>query len=173
MQYCYCLFCETKRCKKVASVLEMSGISRAFSPQIVKRQRKNGKNVELLFDFLPGYIFAFTNTPINDVSLLRIDGVIRVLGKPSQRYCLQGEDRTFALNLLKKNGIIDAIRILRTGDNVMFSVESFFGSEGTIVQIDYRKQRAKVMFPFAGTSCSSWVACSIIDVTNNLLYEDR
>lgn len=49
MQYCYCLFCETKRCKKVASVLEMSGISRAFSPQIVKRQRKNGKNVELLF----------------------------------------------------------------------------------------------------------------------------
>lgn len=163
MQYCYCLFCETSKCKKVASLLERSGIDCAFSPQIIKRQRKKGENIDMMFDLLPGYVFAFTCNPLKDISLLRVEGVIKLLGVPEYGYCLEGEDQAFALELLKRNGIVDVIQAIRIGDTVKLVGDLFYGFEGEIAQIDYRKQRAKVVFSFAGTSCSSWVACDVIE----------
>lgn len=56
MNYCYCLFCETKKCQQVANALEKAGIHRALSPKIIKRQRRQGKNIDILFDLLPGYL---------------------------------------------------------------------------------------------------------------------
>lgn len=163
MQCCYCLFCETIKCKNVVSLLERSGICHAFSPQIIKRQRKVGKNIEMAFDLLPGYVICFTNSPLKDASLLIIDGVIKLLGVSEYGYCLDGNDQAFALELLKRGGKVDVIKAIRVGDTVKLVDGLFYGCEGEIVQIDYRKQRAKVTFSFAGASCSSWVACDVID----------
>lgn len=165
MPYCYCLFCETNKCKKAAFLLERNGIDRAFSPQIVKRQRKNGKNIDMLFDLLPGYVFAYHSERITEPSLLKTDGVIRILGSADDDYCLDGNDLSFANALLERNGVIDVMRILRVGDKVMLSEPLFFGVEGSVVKIDYRKQRAKVEFPFAGALCSTWVACEVVNST--------
>lgn len=163
MYSCYCLFCETLKCKKVAFLLEKSGIDHAFSPQIIKRQRKQGKNIDLMFDLIPGYVFAFTCSPLKDAAILRVDGVIKLLGVPEYGYCLDGEDHAFALELLKRNGIVDVIKAIRIGDTVKLVDDLFYGCEAEIVQIDYRKQRAKVVYSFAGLFCSSWVACDVID----------
>lgn len=86
MRYCYCLFCETTKCKKVASLLERSGIDYAFSSQIIKRLRKKGENVDVMFDLLLGYVFAFTCSPLKDAAILRVDGVIKLLGVPEYGY---------------------------------------------------------------------------------------
>lgn len=163
MQYCYCLFCETSKCRKVASLLEKNGLERAFSPQIVKRQRKKGENIESMFDLLPGYVFAYSKEGIKEISTFKVDGVIRVLGFPENNYCLQGSDHHFALALLKKNGVIDVIRVFQTGDTVSLLDTYLLGQKGTIVQIDYRKQRAKIVFSFSGMECFTWVACEMID----------
>ena len=80
--YAYCLFCETQRCKPIAYLLERYGIAdRAFSPQIIKRRRVKGKNVDCPYDLLPGYVFLFSETPLEDFSPFRgITGIIRRIG---------------------------------------------------------------------------------------------
>lgn len=145
--------------------MEKNGLERAFSPQIVRRQRKKGENIELMFDLLPGYVFVYSSQPLKELSHLKVDGVIRLLGSPDNGYCLVEEDRLFALNLLERNGLIDVLNLLRVGDTVTISDELFLGHQGKVVQIDYRKQRAKVLFEFSGVSWNCWVACNLVPST--------
>lgn len=145
--------------------MEKNGLERAFSPQIVRRQRKKGENIELMFDLLPGYVFVYSSQPLKELSHLKVDGVIRLLGSPDNGYCLVEEDWLFALNLLERNGLIDVLNLLRVGDTVTISDELFLGHQGKVVQIDYRKQRAKVLFEFSGVSWNCWVACNLVPST--------
>ena len=64
--YVYCMFCETQRCKVIAKLMEIRGAMRSFSPQIVRRQRKKGQNLEKQFDLLPGYVFVFSEERMVD-----------------------------------------------------------------------------------------------------------
>ena len=162
MQYSYCLFCETKKCKNVAASLEKHGVDRAFSPQIVRSQRKQGKNIDRLFDFLPGYVFAFTSEKIIELSILRVSGVIRILGTMENDYCLEGSDSDFAFRLLNKNGIIDPIRIINIGDQVTICDPLFSQCQGKIIKIDNRKRRANIEFIFGKMLMHCWVACDIL-----------
>ena len=162
MEYVYCLFCETRRCRAVANKLQEKVVDTAFSPQIVKRQRKAGKNIDMLYDLLPGYVFAYSNTELSNISVLRVDGVIRILGSSENGYCLSGVDKDFANGLLEREGRIDVMKVIRVGDTVLFEDELFSGQKGRILEIDYRKQRAKIEFLFMNTTCYSWVACDVI-----------
>lgn len=142
--------------------MEKDGIDRAFSPQIIRRQRKNGKNIDVMLDLLPGYVFAYSNREVKEVSHLKVDGVIRLLGSPKDDYCLQDEDQSFALGLLERNGLIDVLNVLQIEDTVTLSDKFFSGCEGQVIQIDYRKQRAKILFSFSEMCFTTWVACNII-----------
>ncbi len=162
MQYVYCLFCETNKCKKVASLLEMKGIDRAFAPQIIKRQRKLGQNVDMRFDLLPGYVFVYSSRKSESVSALRVEGVIRVLGLPEDGFCLRGADLDFAMSLLNKDGILDVMHLIRVGDKVEILDPIFNRCKGSVLHLDYRKQRANIEFAFSGMIFHSWVACDIL-----------
>ena len=162
MEYVYCIFCETRRCRAVADKLQEKVVDIAFSPQIVKRQRKAGKNIDMLYDLLPGYVFAYSSTELSNISFLRVDGVIRILGSSDNGYCLTGADKDFANGLLEREGRVDIIKAIRVGDIVFLEDELFYGQKGKILEIDYRKQRAKIEFSFMNTTCYSWVACDII-----------
>lgn len=163
----YCLFCQTQRCGVIASLLEMRGeVSRAFSPRILKRQRKQGVNVDRAYDLLPGYVFFFTEKELVDFSLLRgIDGVIRRIGSEEQGWQLIGGDYDFAMNLYRKDGMVGQITLIREGDAVRLSDPLFNGCSGTVAQIDYRKQRARVNYCFAGMDCFTWVSCELVRKT--------
>ena len=160
MEYVYCLFCETRRCQAIANQLQGKVADRAISPQIVKRQRKNGVNVDMLYDLLPGYVFAFSSCMLKSITPLKVDGVIKVLGVSENNYCLSGADKDFAHGLLSREGRIDVMKVIKTGDVV--SLEDKLFSKHKIIEIDYRKQRAKIEFAFMNTTCYSWVACDII-----------
>ena len=165
MEYVYCLFCETRRCQAIADQLQGKVADRAISPQIVKRQRKNGVSVDMLYDLLPGYVFVFSAKAIESIATLRVDGVIRVLGSSENAYCLSGTDKDFANGLLAREGKIGVIKLIRVGDTVSLEDELFSGHRGKITEIDYRKQRAKIEFSFMNTTCYSWVACDTIVVS--------
>ncbi len=162
MQYCYCLFCETRKAKKVASALELNGAERAFLPQILKRQRKQGKNIDLYFDLFPGYVFAYSSKKISKDSMQKVDGVIRVLGLAEQEYCLCNKDYDFALELLDRDGVIDVMHVLQVGNAVEILDPLFKGCKGSILQLDRRKQRANIEFSFSGMVFRSWIACEIL-----------
>ena len=157
--YAYCLFCVTQRCKVIAKLMEIRGVKRAFSPQIVRKQRKKGLNIDHMYDLLPGYVFIYSEDRLTDYRMFSgIDGVIRRVGRREDGYELEGSDLDFAMKLLEKNGLVGAMKICRPGDEVMLSDPLFAGCQGRVIKIDYRKERAKVEFVFDGNGSSTWVS---------------
>jgi len=157
--YAYCLFCLTQRCKVIAQLMEIKGADRAFSPQIVRKQRKQGENVKKQFDLLPGYVFIYNEERLTDYSFLfGIDGVIRRVGRTEKGYELEGSDLEFAMKLLEKDGIVGGMKACHIGDEVTLEDPLFSGCEGKVTEIDYRKERAKVSFVFDNVKREIWVA---------------
>ena len=104
--YVYCLFCVTQRCAVIAKLMEVRGAYRAFSPRIIRKQRKKGENIERSFDLLPGYVFIYSEERLTDYrAFFGIDGVIRRVGRRDDGYELEGPDLDFAMKLLEKDGI--------------------------------------------------------------------
>lgn len=169
--YTYCLFCETRKCREIAYELERRGVAeRAFSPQIIKRQRVKGKNIDALYDLLPGYVFLFSETPLPDFKPFQgIAGILRRIGDAESQWVLTGEDEQFARNLLRKDGTVGQMTAFRAGDEIRLDDPLFNGCDGKITQIDYRKQRARVDYRFAGMDCFTWIAVDMIgqqDINN-------
>ena len=149
----------TQRCAVIAKLMEIRGAYRAFSPRIIRKQRKKGENIERRFDLLPGYVFLYSEERLTDYSLFSgIDGVIRRLGRREDGYELEGADLDFAMKLLEKDGLVGAMKVCRIGDDVTLEDSLFSGCQGRVVEIDYRKERAKVEFVFDRNSCSTWVS---------------
>ena len=161
--FAYCLFCETQKCKFVAVSLEQRGIQKAFSPQIIRRHRVKGKNIDAMYDLLPGYVFFFSDTEITETSVFHgISGIIRRLGSPESGFALMDSDYAFAMNLYRKNGVVGQVTVFKVGDEVKLDDPLFNNCQGKITKIDYRKQRARVDYQFSGMNCFTWVACDLI-----------
>lgn len=162
--FAYCLQCQTQRCKTIAGLLEKHGVDRAFSPQIVSRHRKQGKIEEVMYDLLPGYVFAYSEHQLENFEVFSgIDGIIRFLGVSEGRTSgLQYSDYDFAMNMYQKNGVVGAITLLKEGDSVRMQDPLFEKHNGTISYIDHRKQRAKVQFHFDDKEWTVWVACDVL-----------
>ena len=157
--YAYCLFCLTQRCKVIAKLMEIKGADQAFSPQIIRKQRKKGENVEKRFDLLPGYVFIYSEERITDYRFFYgIDGVVRRVGRRDDGYELEGPDLDFAMKLLEKNGLVGAMKVCCVGDEVTLEDSLFSGCEGRVAEIDFRKERAKVEFVFEHTKRDIWVS---------------
>ena len=149
----------TQRCAVIAKLMEIRGAYRAFSPRIIRKQRKKGENIERSIDLLPGYAFLYSEERLTDYSLFSgIDGVIRRVGRREEGYELEGPDLDFAMKLLEKDGLVGAMKVCRVGDDVTLEDPLFSGCQGRVAEIDYRKERAKVEFVFDRNSCSTWVS---------------
>ena len=165
----YCLFCQTQKAGEVAMILEKRGIYRAFSPSIIKRQRIQGENHDMVYDLLPGYVFVYSTERINTTRDFRgITGIIRRLGEPQNGFLLENTDRDFALELYRKKGVVSEITVFKEGDQVCIEDPLFKGCNGKITRMDYKKQRARVEFEFAGEQCSTWVACKFMEKQDRL-----
>ena len=157
--YAYCLFCQTQRCGVIAKLMEIRGVDRAFSPQIIRKQRKKGEIIEKRFDLLPGYVFAYSGERLTDSRVFYgIEGVVRRVGCRDDGYELEGPDLEFALNLLAKDGLIGPLKVCGIGDKVMLDDKLFNDCEGRVVEINYRKERAKVEFVFENARREIWVS---------------
>ena len=160
----YCLFCQTQKAGEVAMILEKRGIYRAFSPSIIKRQRIQGENRDMVYDLLPGYVFVYSTERLNTTRDFRgISGIIRRLGEPQNGFLLENADRDFALELFRKKGVVGEITVFKEGDQVCIEDPLFKGCNGKITRMDYKKQRARVEFEFAGEQCSTWIACRFLE----------
>ncbi len=157
--YIYCVFCVTQRCDRIAEVLEACGVNRAFSPKILRRQRRQGKNENHAFDLLPGYVFIYNEAEILGLSQWRwIDGIVREVGRAEDRYELTGPDREFAEQLYARGGMVGAMTLIQNGEKVTLADSLFNGSQGVVTKVDYRKQRVRVDFVFNEIPCHTWVA---------------
>ena len=161
------MFCLTQRCKVIAKLMEIRGAGRAFSPQVIRKQRKQGVNVEKKYDLLPGYVFIYSEEKLTDYRLFYgMDGVIRRVGRRDDGYELEGSDLDFAMKLLEKDGVVGSMKAYKIGDEVTLADPLFNGCRGKVTAIDYRKERAKVEFVFDNNCSSTWVALEEVEQLN-------
>lgn len=164
--FVYCFFCQTNKCNQIVSLLKNNAIiHKAIYPQVVQRQRKKGENYERIFDLLPGYIFVYTNENIVDslVEITRINGVIRCIGNSENDFILTGGDYTFAINLYKKNGIINNISLQNKNNKLKIIDPMFSQMNAEVSKVDYKKGRARIEYDFVGRKCYTWVSIEMLD----------
>ena len=87
--YSYCLFCETQKCDAVAHIIQNTYGIRCISPKIIQRKWVKGKCLEERHDWLPGYVFLYSEDPIHPD--FHVNGVIRWLEYTE----LQGRDNDY------------------------------------------------------------------------------
>ena len=162
--YSYCVFCVTARREDVALALRRRYDWRVLTPRIIQRKWIKGVAHEVAHDYLPGYLFIYTETAIeNPYALRRQDYVIRCLGSPEAGYVLQGSDLAFAEMLYGCDGTIGILKAYQEGDRVKL-VEGALGRfEGEIIRLERHKGRAQIRYEFDGAVYKTWVGYDMIE----------
>ena len=157
--YAYCLQCQPQRSKAIAEYLQRTGaVDRAFSPSVIQHHRKQGQNVKESYDLLTGYLFLYAERRLQSLRpVLDVIGAIRLLRYQDQ-YELRGSDYDFAMDLYGRNGIVNVMKLIKAGDQIRLSDPLFDTLQGKVAEVDYRKQRAKILYQFAFNEVAVWVA---------------
>ena len=162
-QHIYCIFCETQRAEAIAGLINQVLPVRCISPKIVQRYWKQGREEHRIHQYLPGYLFMFSEEPIESFrDIFRFDGVLRVLGDNENGNELEGSDRIFAQMLRDMDGTLGIMKAVQEGDQVRLAGELYHGFTGEIVRLDKRKGRAQIRFGFDGHVQNVWVGYDLI-----------
>ena len=164
--YDYCLFYNPNKRGKLVSLVKGVYGCEIVVPRIVQRKWVGSKALEELHDFLPGYMFLYSERAIETPERLAgFDGVYRVLGTKQGGWQLSGSDRAFAELLYRNGGAIGIMKVWR--DNGWLKpIGGLYGGFGSdIVKID-RRQRALVHFHFDDRVLNVWVGYDVVDERN-------
>ena len=154
--YAYCLFCETQRCRLIAEYISRNYEYQCISPQIIQRKWIKGTATEEKHDWLPGYLFLYTEDII--IPRFDINGIIRCLGNGE----LTGRDLSFAEMLYRKNGIIGTIPLIKEGERCRIKDPAWEDIHGRIIKIDHGRKRCCVEYEFDNLKRTIWVGYDII-----------
>ncbi len=161
--YTYCLFCETKRCGEIARNIEEKYGYRCLSPGIIQRKWVKGVPHEVRHDWLPGYVFLYTDEPMK--AHLSLKGIHRCLGDGP----LKGRDHDFAMMLLRKDGVMRTIHLLQSGDLCKIDDPAWKDVAGKLLKVDRGHKRCCVEFEFDGIRRSVWVGYEVLVPDGSLL----
>lgn len=174
MKNCYCLFCNSMKSGSVASLLPKRIDCRAISPKIIQRKWIKGKCFEEVKDYLPGYVFLYTDAPLREFrALWSVEGVFRLLGRQEEGFLLSGEDARFAEMIYANQGVIGILKAYEVGDRIFLTGESLPGYAGEVVRVDRRKGRAQVLIHFDEKEIKLWVGFDLIDKASEADTERR
>lgn len=155
--YAYCFFCETQRCRMIAELIQKNYGYTCFSPQIIQRKWTKGTPTEEVHDWLPGYIFVYSDEKINPHFM--VNGIVRCLGNGE----LYGSDLEFAIMLYSKNGTIGNIPLVQEGDYCIVSDPSWQGMHGKVIKMDRGRKRCCIEFEFDGIARTIWVGYNLLE----------
>ena len=159
--YAYCFFCETQRCRVIAELIRKKHGYTCFAPQIIQRKWVKGIPYEEPHDWLPGYVFVYSDEKINP--RFAVDGIIRCLGNGE----LLGQDREFAGMLFQKNGVIGSVPLVQEGDHCFVADPSWQGMQGTVVKLDRGRRRCCLEFMFDDVRRTIWVGYELLNPNND------
>lgn len=154
----------TQKRDEVAQKLRRTTGTTVICPKIIQRKWVKGQAFELPREYLPGYLFLYSETPLeNPTGLQREQFVMRCLGAPDTDYQLQGGDLAFAEMLYNNGGTIGILKAYKEGDRVKL-VEGALGRfEGEIIKLDRPKGRAQIQYQFDGAVYKTWVGFDMIE----------
>ena len=159
--HAYCLYCERQRCAKITQLAELRENIRCISPIIIQRKWIGKKCVEEKHDWLPNYLFLYTEEPLREK--IHIPGIIRWLGNGE----LEGSDLAFARMLYEKKGVMGIIHLAEEGDRCIINDPLWKNTEGRIIKIDRGRKRCCVEFVFDDIPRTVWLGYDLVQVKEN------
>ena len=154
--HAYCLFCETQKCENIARIIQSTHGIRCISPQIIQRKWVKGQCFEERHQWLPGYIFLYSEEPM--IPNFRINGIIRWLECSE----LAGRDFVFAETLYRQNGVMGTVRLAEVGDRCEVDDPVWENLQGTLIKVDRSRKRCCIEFEFAKVKRSVWVGYDLV-----------
>ena len=156
--FAYCMFCETQRCRQIAEYLRITCGLTCISPEIVQRKWVKGIQTEEKHNWLPGYLFVYSE----DEQFRRplIDGIIRILGNGP----LTGQDLQFAEMLYHRNGVMGTLSLVQKGDRCIISDPAWDGLNGRVSRMDRERKRCCVEYQFDSEIRTIWVGYEVVQV---------
>jgi transcription antitermination factor NusG len=141
-----------------------------FEPTVTNNITNSGENVKETLRLLPGYVFAYSEDIISISDwdkILKTSGIIKPLGKESAQYDIEKDeqgnsqsidyslkdkgDSDFAKLLYGLGGRLNQVHLKDDGSHCTLADNVWSDDiEATIVKVDRRKKRAKIMFMFEG-----------------------
>lgn len=160
-----CLFCETGREMRVVEQIEHHGYGHAIFPRRVKRIFRGGQWLEECKPLLPSYVFVFTNENTPAHELYRLPHVLRMLRYDHEPDgYLHGNDRELADVLLQKDGMIGVLEAVKEGSWISITDGLLKQMNGRVLQMDRRKQMAKIQLEVAGNVNQVWLSFECIEL---------
>ena len=154
----YCLFCETQHCRQIATIIEKDFGFRCIYPQIVQRKWIKGKPTEEMHDWLPGYLFLYSEQSM--VTMPRVTGIIRCLGNGE----LTDGDLEFARMIQQRNGIMGNVSLIQDGSRCRIKDTAWSGLQGEVIKMDRERERCCIQFVFDDTVRTIWVGYEIVEI---------
>ncbi len=161
--YTYCLFCETGKGDYVVRAAMQVFACTAISPKQIQHTWDKGQFTDRARDFLPGYVFIYSEEPIHQPQDIRrkLDRIIRSLRTTDLDYRLHGADEEFAMMLYNKKGIIGKTVVTETDGRFTITDETFRNIPAEIRKVDRRNKRMKIEMQLAGNKVQTWVEYEI------------
>lgn len=159
----YCLFCETTKCDFVARVAEALFPCQAIVPKQIQHTWSKGDMVNIVRNLLPGYLFLYSDEPLNMGMAWVIQDVIRCIHGNREKYELEGSDREFALLMMERGGVLGKTKVYEKDGVLQISPKAFKRVRTEILKVDHRASRMKISFTFAGKPVQTWVEYEITD----------
>ncbi len=157
-----CLFCLTGHEEAIVRAVEDKGLGRAIYPRKHKRLRHGMQWEDAYAPLLPGYVFVYS--PALDSAaqstLAGIQSVIRLLRYENRdgSAILSGADRQFADWVWLHGGLIGVLKAIKLGDHVEIVDGLFKAFHGRVVQMDRRKQLARIELDILGGAKYLWLS---------------
>lgn len=161
----YCLFCLTAHVPAIRKILESTFSCTVLQASILQRKWVKGSATDESHDYLPGYLFIYSNEPLTNLyPITRMEGVIRFLRYESENdYELRGFDRTFAESIRETNGLISYVPVYKEGDHLTIKNGLFQGQKAEIKKVDRRKQRLQLEFNFDSIPRTLWLGYDVVE----------
>ena len=156
--YAYCLFCETQRCKKIAEYISRNYGYLCISPRIIQRKWIKGIPTEESYDWLPGYLFIYSQNQI--IPRFDVSGIIRCLGNTE----LSGKDLAFAEMIRLRNGDTGNIPLVYEGARCVINDPAWAGIHGRVIKMDRGRRRCCIEFEFDGAAHTVWAGYEIAEI---------
>ena len=165
--YAYCLFCETQRCKTIAEYINKTHEYQCLYPQIIQRKWVKGIPAEENHDWLPGYLFLYSEQKIRP--RFDISGIIRCLGNGE----LTGQDLRFAEMIYRKNGIIGCVSLVQEGDRCRILDPAWQEITGKVIKMDRGRRRCCIEYEFDGTVRTIWAGYDILKQESSVSIQKK
>ena len=160
--YTYCLYCEAGKCGYVAGALMAKTGCQAIVPKQVQHTWDKGRMINRIHNLLPGYLFLYSEEPLEISECKRTQGVVRCLRDGEESYELHGTDEEFALFLLDRKGVIGKTQVTESGGILEIGPQSFRGADVRITKVDRRNTRMQIEIRFLTQIIRTWIEYEIV-----------